>query len=142
MPKKPRLTGKRKVRLPIPKPSSQRGPSFELRTINEADSRLSVVKQMRERIRKLLLDCDGKTIQEEWLAARCVYLLGYLESAELEAIEGTPMDWKLYATNTRLLADVLKSLGLKQAKRSTQTLADYLDDMHANKAKKRTKVRT
>jgi hypothetical protein len=97
--KKPRLYGKHKQRLPLPKSSSHRAKSFELRTIREADQRLSVVKLMRERIRKLMLDCDAQTIQEEWLASRAVYLLSFLETCEIEAMEGKPMPWKLYSTN-------------------------------------------
>jgi hypothetical protein len=136
MTRKPRLYSKRKLKMPKPSRSSEG--KFELRTINEADSRFHVVKVMRSRVAKLMADCNADTIAKEWLCGRAVFLLGYLESQEMDAIEsGEDVNWRIYLQATRALSDVLKALGLDKAVAGTQRLETYLLDARKPKKKVR-----
>jgi hypothetical protein len=126
MTKKPRLYSKRKLKMPKPSRSSKG--KFELRTIHSADGRFHVVKQMRERVAKLVEDCNADTIQKEWLCGRAVYIHSFLESQELDAVEGKDMNWRVYLQAVRALSDVLKALGLDKAVRGAQRLENYLLD--------------
>src|SRR4051812_34182163 len=110
MTKKPRLYGTKKYKMP--KPSRRSKGKFELRTIQEADSRYHVVKLMRERVQKLMEDCNADTLAKEFLCGRAVYIASFLESSEMDAIEGKTMDWRTYLQAVRSLADVLNKLGL------------------------------
>lgn len=137
---KPRLFAKKKCKLPVP-PTKSKG-KFELRTLNEADSRYYVVKRMRERVAKLVEDCNADTIQKEWLCGRAVYIQSFLESQEMDAIEGVKeMNWRTYFQAVRALSDVLHKLGLEKAVAGTKRLSDYIVEQTQKKNGKH-KVRT
>src|SRR5688572_21840392 len=109
--RKTRLYGKHQPRMPMPK-TAGRDKGFSLRTINEADSRFAVVKDMRRRLEKLKDESDCDTLAREALAGRAIFLLVYLESCEIEMLEGRQIDWKRYLTAAKALADLLSKLGL------------------------------
>lgn len=80
--KRLRLYGKRRPRMPKP-PMADNDKGFTLRMIREADSRFAVVKQMRERLERLIDDCQFETVAEESLCGRAVFfsrLLGIARS--------------------------------------------------------------
>src|SRR5687768_17525425 len=87
-----RLYGKNKVRMPKP-PLRKEDNGFTLRNIQEADSRYKAVKVMKERLAQLIEDAAIRTIQGEMLAGRAIFILGYLESMEVDAFEGKPINW-------------------------------------------------
>lgn len=130
--RKPRLWSKRRVKLPKPV-SAKKDKGFSLRLIGEADSRYAVVKAMRSRLEQLKADANVDSIQKEWLCGRAVFLVGYLESQEVEALEGTEIDWRRYLMATRALTDVLNKLGLDRELRSAQRLADYIAENKKSK---------
>lgn len=132
MTKKPRLYGVRKYKMPLP-PSRRSKGKFELRTINEADSRYHVVKLLRQRVQKLMDDCAADTLAKELLCGRACYIASFLESQEMDAIEGKEMDWKTYLAAVRSLADVLNKLGLDKAVQGTKRLETYLIDATKSK---------
>jgi hypothetical protein len=124
--RKVRLYGKEQPRFPKPR-SAKRDKGFSLKTINNADCRFAVVKQMRKRLDQLMDDAGVDTVSKEWLAARAVFLVGYLESLEVDAFEGKEIDWKRYMQAVKSLSDVLSKLGLDRAAKSAARLHDYLN---------------
>lgn len=122
---KTRLYGKN--RLSMPKPKKKSKGRFELRLIDEADSRFTVVKEMRNRIQQLIDDAALTSVQQHWLAARAVFIVGFLESLEVAAMEGTEIEWGSYVQATNALSGILKSLGLaKKLKKEVDSLESYL----------------
>jgi hypothetical protein len=132
--KKPRLYSRKRVKMPKPPLKTKNDHGFSLRTINEADSRFHVVRLMRERVKNLMDDCDAhSSIGKEWMCGRAAFILGYLETQEIDAIEGTKMDWKTYLAAVRSLTDVLTKLGLDKAVKGAKTLEAYLNDARNSK---------
>ncbi len=120
-----RLYGKRIVKLPYPI-TGKKDKGFRLRQITEADNRFAVVKTMKQRLKQLIEDADITSIQSEWLAARAVFIVGYLESLEVDALDGKQIDWTKYLQATRSLTDVLNKLGLDKVLKSAQRLENYV----------------
>lgn len=108
-----RLYSKRKPRMAIPLPA-KKDKGFSLRQISEADSRYAVVKEMRKRLEQLKNECGVDSIQKEWLCGRAVVMLAYLESLEVDALEGKPIDWRQYLGAVKSFGDVLNKLGLEK----------------------------
>ena len=123
--RKPRLYGKRVVKLPYPI-VGKKDRGFSLRQITEADNRFAVVKTMKARLKQLIDDADITSIQREWLAARAVFIVGYLESLEVDALDGKQIDWTKYLQATSSLTDVLNKLGLDKVLKSAQRLEHYV----------------
>ncbi len=124
--KRLRLFGKKKVRLPKPG-LAKKDKGFTLRMIQEADSRFAVVKQMRTRLQELLEDCGIETKAEEWLAGRAVFMLSYLESMEVDAMEGQEIRWASYCQACNTLNGLLTKLGaFAIERRPTVSLEDYV----------------
>jgi hypothetical protein len=134
--RKVRLYGKSQPRMPKPV-SAKKDKGFSLRMIAEADSRFAVVKQMRKRLQTLMDDAGVTTIQREWLASRAVFLVGYLESLELDALEGTQIDWRRYLQATKGLSDVLSKLGLDREAKSAARLHDYINGNGSRRKRER-----
>ncbi len=122
---KPRLYSDRKVRMPKPI-AKRRDKGFSLRMIDEADSRFRAVKEMRRRLQRLKREAGVDTAAREWLAARAVFLLAYLESQEVASLEGEEINWQRYLMTTRSLTDLLNKLGLDREARSTERLQDII----------------
>jgi hypothetical protein len=125
---KPRLFAPKRCKLPKPRLSKRSKKDFELRVIGEADQRFHVVKQLRARVQQMMDDCQAETLAKEFLCARAVYLNSFLESQEVEALEGKKPDWRLYLQAVRALADVLSKLGLEPAVKTAKRLEDYIID--------------
>jgi hypothetical protein len=124
--RKPRLWGKRRLKMPRPV-SAKKDRGFSLRQITEADSRYAVVKTMRQRLEQLKEDAGVDTVSKEWLAARAVFLVSYLESQEVNALEGKEINWQRYIQATKALSDVLNKLGIqKDLARGVQRLETYI----------------
>lgn len=124
-----RLFGKKTIKL------AKSNDGECLRHIEEADGRLSTVKKMRLRLNRLIGDANCDTQQKEWLAARAVALVTYLESQEVKLMEDEPIVWQTYLQAVRTLADILNKLGLDKAGKGAKQLADYLIDIKSKKKK-------
>src|SRR5262245_36227434 len=120
--KRKRLYGKKKVRMPKPGFADPKA-GFSLRLIEEADSRFAVVKQMKKRLEHLLADCDIQTQAEEWMAARAVFVLSYLESVEVNAYEGKEISWSSYMQACNALNSLLTKLGALGSERKPETVS-------------------
>lgn len=106
-----KLYPERTPRMSVPVPA-KKDKGFSLRQISEADSSFAVVKVMRQRLEQLKLEAGAPSIQKEWLCGRAVVLLAYLESQEVDAMEGKPIDWRQYLAAVKSFGDVLNKLGL------------------------------
>ncbi len=126
--KKPkvRLYSQREPRLPLPRSLKKQKVSFALRTINTADKRFAVVKELHARLEQLKEDAGVTTLQREWLAARACFLVARIESLEYDSVTGTAINWQQYMSTVKCLADVLKRLGLHDERRSAKQLSDYI----------------
>jgi hypothetical protein len=133
---KTRLYGKNPPRLPKPvsaKRDTREG--FSLRIIDEADHRFAVVKQMKSRVDRLIEETGSDTLAKQFMAGRAVFILSYLESTEIDALEGKQIDWKAYLAATKALTDALHKLGMNREAKSAITLSDYVADKVKKKGK-------
>ena len=137
--KKPRLYGK-PPRMPKPVSAKKDKGGFSLKMIDQADHRFAVVKQMKARVDQLLEESGSDTFAKQCLAGRAVFILSYLESTELDALEGKQIDWKMYFQSVRSLGEVLSKIGMDKEAKSAVRLADYIDSLE--KKKKLKKKRT
>ncbi|MEX2310136.1 MAG: hypothetical protein WD738_21365 [Pirellulales bacterium] len=134
MTKKPRLYSKREPRLPVPsyrRRKSDKG--FALRTLESADQRFAIVKELRRRLEQLREDAGCTTIQRDWLAARAVFVVARLESLEYDAVTGKKINWAEYCRATKVLSDLLRRLGLDPERKTTKRLRDYVLDAKKSK---------
>lgn len=138
-----RLWSKRKPKLPRPKNkgSERQQGRFALRALDEADSRFAVVKELKRRLNRLNDDAGVDCSQKEMLAGRAVFLCSYLESLEVEAMEGTAIDFDSYTKVLNSLTSVLGKLGVdKQVGRAATTLQEYIGTDEDTRNHKRLKV--
>ncbi|MGE3241369.1 MAG: hypothetical protein AB7G28_07890 [Pirellulales bacterium] len=123
--KRLRLEGKNRAKLPRPKLKHDKG--FSLRTIDEADGRFALVKRMQRHLQRLKDDAAIDNIQKEMLAGRAVMICSYLESMEIELIEGKKINFGRYVQFVNALSNILSKLGIDgDAKRSMLTLEQYV----------------
>ena len=135
--RKTRTYYKQPPRLPMPNLSKTNDRGFSLRAINDADQRCKSVKLLRQRLEQLKEDANCESVQEEWLAARAVFLLAYLESMEIEHLEGEQINFQRYLGATKTLSDVLNKLGLKKEVRGVERLENYIIQQKQNGTKRR-----
>lgn len=128
MTKKPRLYSPREPRLPVPSYRKKKTGSFPLRTLDNADRRFAIVKELHHRLEQLKEDAGVQTLQREWLAARAVFLVARIESLEFDCVTGKTINWREYLSATKCLSDVLKSLGLDRERKTTKRLSEYIID--------------
>jgi hypothetical protein len=132
MARKPRLYSPRVPRLPLPKNPNKVKGSFALKTLNNADHRFAIVKELHRRLERLLEDTGATTLQREFMAARAIFLVARCEALEYDAVTGKQINWREYFQATKTLADVLKSLGMSEERKTTKRLSDYLDQHGGN----------
>ena len=136
--RKRRIWGKTKPRMP--KPGRKDADSFALRLISEADSRYAVVKEMKRRLERLIDDAGLTSIQQEWLAARAVFLVARCESQEVASMEGKKIDEGGYVQTVNALSGLLNKIGLdKKTKQLLTTLEEYAAEKDSKPNKKRKK---
>ncbi len=136
--RKPRLWSNRKLRFPRPNDKKQ-GKTFALRLISEADQRFAVVKELKRRLKRLIEDAGIVSVQKEMLAGRAVFLASYLQSCEVEALEGKQVDYGRYFAAVNALSGVLNKLGLeKKLSKELTTLESYVADNDRKREKETT----
>lgn len=124
--KRLRLSGKRRARLPKPRFHEKDDKGFSLRTIEEADGRFSLVKRMRQRLNRLMDDAAIDSVQKEMLAGRAIFLCSYLESLEVQLVEGKSINMPRYIQAVNGLSGTLSRLGIeKQMKKEINSLDAY-----------------
>jgi hypothetical protein len=125
-----RLWSKRKQKLPVPKTkgSENKQGRFALRALGECDSRLAVVKELKRRLNRLESDAGVDCSQKEMLAGRAIFMVSFLESTEVSAMEGKHVDWDEYVKVLNCLTSVLGKLGVeRQITKAAATLEEYIN---------------
>jgi hypothetical protein len=61
----------------------------------------------------------------------------YLESCEVDALEGRAIDYRLYFQATRTLSDLLSKIGLKKESQSAEDLGDIIEQLKHKASKKK-----
>lgn len=138
--RKRRIWTKRRLKLAKPvKGSADRGVS--LRLISECDHRLAVVKEMRRRLEQLKDDAGLDSIQQEWLAARAVFMVARIESLEVAATEGSDdFEWGAYLQAVNCLSGVLGKLGIdRKLIDQSATLEEYVESKMSKREKRKAK---
>jgi hypothetical protein len=108
---------------------------FALRTLEGADQRFAIVKELRRRLEQLKEDAGVQTIQREWMAARAVFIVARCEALEYDAVTGKTINWREYLMATKALSELLRRLGLDDEQRSTQRLQDYIVESKSKNGK-------
>ncbi len=94
----------------------------------DADSRIAVVRIIRNRVERMKSDAGGsESYQREILCQRAVFISILLETAETRAAEGEPFDMGAYVQGVNALMGLLKALGLEKRVKSAGGLKEYLD---------------
>jgi hypothetical protein len=97
---------------------------FEPRFLDDADSRIAVVRTIRKRVELLKEHCGADSYQKEMMCLHAAFLHVRLESMEVEALEGEPFNAGEFTQAVNCLTGLLKALGLdKHAKNVTDLKA-------------------
>jgi hypothetical protein len=108
---------------------------FRPRFWTDADQRIAIVRQIRERYELIKRDCGGdESIQRDAMCQRLAFLLCVLSTKEVECLEGEGIDLGSYIQAVNSAVGLTKLLGLSKRIRAVQTLEDYV----ASKAKPKT----
>lgn len=105
---------------------------FKPRFWEDADSRVSVVRQIRRRYELLKSHCGGEeSIQRDLLCQRATFLSVHIETLEVEAAEGSGLDVGSYVQSLNCLNGLLKTLGLDKRVKNVTDLKTYLEEKGA-----------
>lgn len=117
--RRPRLKGKERLALES---------RWHPRLLTEADSRRTLVKEIRQRAEMLANDCGVDSFQKQMLAEEAVFLHLMLETVKTEMAEGlTPtLEMGQYVQVANALSGLLTKLGLERAIPKADTFEDYL----------------
>lgn len=97
----------------------------------QADSRLSIVREIRERFDSLKTDTGADSVQKELLCGRAVFLVTWLETQERLALETGCFDSGPYTQAVNALLGLLRTLGLKRASKKVTNLREYVSEKSA-----------
>jgi hypothetical protein len=100
---------------------------FNPRFLEDADSRISVVRTIRKNVQRMMQDAGGhESYQKEILCKRAVFIATLLESLEVRALEGEALDWGSYVQACNGLCGLLGKLGLSRAVKKAGGLQEYI----------------
>src|SRR5437667_311143 len=102
--------------------------TFHPRFLEDAGSRIAVVRTIRKRVELMKSHAGGdESYQRELLCKRAVFIATLLETLEVRALEGEPLDWGSYVQACNGLCGLLGRLGLEKRIKSAGGLKDYLE---------------
>jgi hypothetical protein len=130
-----RLYSKREPRLPVPSYRKKVKESFALKTLDSADRRFAIVKELRARLVQLKDDCGCDTLQKEFLCSRAIFLVARCEALEFDCVTGKEIQWREYLMVCRALSDVLKAIGLDRERKTAKRLETYLMEARTQNGK-------
>jgi len=107
---------------------------FKPHFLDEADGRITAVKELRRRIELLKVDTATDSYQKEILCERVAFLTAQLETQERKAIEEEEFNAGTYCQAVNTLVGLLRSLGLERQAKKIDSLASYVE----SKTKRRT----
>lgn len=121
------MSRKRKKQLPV---------VWRPKFIEDADSRLACVKELRRRLNNLKQDTNSDSFQKDCLCSRVVFIQAQLESMEKRCLEKGEIDFGSYIQAINCLVGLLKSLGLERHKKSVESLESYIASKKVKKLKR------
>lgn len=125
---KPRLS-ERRLRLPK---------KFTPKLFDEADNRYFIVKELKRRCERLMIDTAADSMQKRMLCQEAVFVGVQLESLRKNAAEGQEIDMGSYTQLVNCLQGLLGKLGLdKQFKSQMSDLESYLKGKRRRTGNKR-----
>ena len=95
---------------------------------DEADGRISVVKEIRNRYRMLKQDVQADSYQKDLLCQRVTFISIQLETMELVATETGKFNAGVYTQMVNSLMGLLKSLGLERKAKKVASLQTYIKE--------------
>jgi hypothetical protein len=102
---------------------------FQPKFWKDADSRLAIVRQIRQWYEALAEQTGADSLQKEILCQRAVFLLCRMETVERRAIEdGEFPDVGTYVQSLNSLISLLRTLGLESAKKKVANLRSYIEE--------------
>jgi len=113
-------------------PTTRRKPTGELSTTfvprfwEHADSRLAIVKVIKERYEDLKADTGADSVQKQLLCQRAVFLSVWLETVERRAIEDLQFAAGEYTQACNALSGLLSKLGLNKVSKRVGNLREYV----------------
>lgn len=130
--RKPRLAGKRRVKLPK---------NFTPKLFSEADNRFAIVKELKRRCERLMIDTAADSMQKRALCQEAVFVGAQLETMRTNAAQGRDIDLNSYIQMVNCFQGLLGKLGLD--KQFQPQLSDLQSHINKNYGKnKRTKRRS
>lgn len=109
------------------KPEATVPARFQPKFWEDADSRLGIVRRIRDRFEALKEQTGADSLQKEILCQRAVFLLTRLETVERRAIEeGEFAEVGTYVQSINTLISLLKILGLESSKKKVVNLRQYI----------------
>lgn len=112
------MTSKPKVRVSRRQEVAIATDSFRPRFWDDQDGRSSIVREIRERVATLERDCDAQSHQQRSLCQRAIFIELQLESLEIKATEGLPVDMGSFTQMVNCLQGLYAKLGLKKSVKS------------------------
>ena len=119
--KKPR-TANGRVQLPV---------RFDVHFLEQCDARKRAVKLMKKRYLTLKEHTGADCIQKDILARRATFLSLLLESMEIEAMSGDPINMGSYTIMANTLTGLLRALGISKQMKNVTDLKTYLAEKEA-----------
>ena len=117
---KPTRRENKRVSLPL---------KFSPRLWDECDRRIAVVKLIRRRYELLKEHCNGhSSYQKDLLCQRVAFVSVVLETNEVSAASGGPIEIGSYIQATNALLGLLKTLGLERHVKTVGGLSAYLEE--------------
>ena len=115
-----RTAGRKTVSLPV---------RFTPRFLDDADSRIAVVRQIRKLTARLMDEAGGhESFQREMMCSHAAFLHVRLTTLEVEALEGGKLDWGSFIQAINSLSGVLKMLGLERRLKQVGGLKAFIKE--------------
>jgi len=108
------------------KPTGEISTTFVPRFWEQADSRLAIVRAIKERYEALKEDAGADSIQKQLLCQRAVFLSVWLETVERKALEDSVFAAGEYTQSVNALSGLLSKLGLSKVSKRVGNLREYV----------------
>jgi hypothetical protein len=106
---------------------------FHPRFLEDADTRLHVVRIMRKQVARFMDEAGGhESVQRELLCKHAAFMHIRLESMETEALEGKLLDWGEFTQALNCFVGLLRSLGLERRTKQVGDFQSYIAGKERN----------
>ena len=103
---------------------------------DDIDKRQAVAKRIQNRYDELVIDAGIDSVQQNMLARRAVFLELQIQTQELNAIQGEPVDFGSLTQMVNCLSGLLTKLGIPKSESYTVDLSEYVNKTKSKKKNK------